>query len=173
MVYDERYYTGEDLAFEWGILLKNPKVLVINKVLSFYVQHPGSITKINDFKLFDFYFALNHLCEDYKDLNTTNKFINDILQAIKEWSFFNFLHNARFYLESNSIIPRKFLKNLQKYRPELYQSVLNDVKSIKKLISKVTFKQKIYFWLFKTSPSVFLNTWFYLSRLKKFFLQEK
>ncbi|WP_162178792.1 glycosyltransferase family 2 protein [Thermotoga sp. Xyl54] len=169
LVYDERYYTGEDLAFEWEVLLKNPKVLVINKVLSFYVQHPGSITKMNDFKLFDFYFAINKLCEDYKGLKTTNEFINDILQAIKEWSLFNFLYNVRCYLERNSITAGRFLKNLRQNYPRLYQLVLSDVKSIKRLISKVTFRQKIYFWLFKISPYVSLNTWSYLSRLKKFF----
>lgn len=166
-LYAEKYYTGEDLEFEWRVLLKNPKVLAISKTLSYYVQRPASLTKTINFRQFDFYPALKQLYEKQKELISDDEPTSELLQAVLEWSIFNFLGLVFFQLRNSKKSPiKEFLKGLEQHHPGLFQMVVRDARSITRLVSKVTKKDRVYFSLFRFSPRVFLTIWLHLSRLK-------
>ena len=70
------------------------------------------------------------------------------------------------YLNSNSY--KKIMQYLEKYYPNLLKTVLNDVRSNKKLVSHKKRNEKIMFQLFTLSPKIFLRIYKIYNIIKKY-----
>jgi len=166
--YNEKYRFSEDYEFEWKVLLKRPTVLVINKVLSFYVQCPSSITKSKDtdFKRSASYLAIRELYGGLSDDPTTDA---ELKQAILEQAVLQFLYFLLHLRKSTGKPFPNLLKALQQEHPHILDQVSDDIKSLLiKPPSKMSWKKRVFFMLFKLWPSLGAELYYCYCKLKAF-----
>lgn len=166
--YNEKYRFSEDYEFEWKVFLKKPMVLVINKVLSFYVQRSGSITKSKDadFERLASYLAIRELYGGLCDDPSTKE---ELKQAILEQAVLQFVY---FLLHLRKSMEKPFaslFKELQQEYPHILDQVSDDVRSLlTKPPSKISWKKRAFFMLFRSCPSLSAELWYQYSKFKTF-----
>lgn len=169
LFYDERYRFSEDYEFEWRVLLKKPTVLVINKILSFYVQRTDSLTKSRDtdFKRLDSYLAIKKL---YNDLNNVSdsSIADDLKRSILEQAVIQFINCLCHLRRTGGKTFSHLLKELRQKFPDVVYQVSDDVKTLLKSPSKTPWKWRVFLTLLGLCPSISLSLWYYYPKFKEF-----
>ncbi len=152
--YNEKLYYFEEYEFGWRILTKGKRVVFLDKVLTFYLNRPGSLSStLNITKRCNAYFSRIETLKFYNSYLPKSYEIKLMKHGIEEDAVFIFL--TLFLTELKGCSYKKAISKIDKMYPGLFEDALSRARSLKKFfIIPVSIKQRIYFSLFKISPRI-------------------
>lgn len=166
-------YCGGDQEFFYKALFWSDSVWFIDKVFLYYVRRKGSITQGYNIRRFDSIIAFERVLS-YFDENQQNSRNDERLRQIKNavyenrqiYFILNFIHFTR---QMNFIEITTELNNLrhsmEDVYPGLYQRIMHDISSTKRLSVQLSPLKKAGFRLFQVSPKFFLQICAILHRI--------
>ncbi|MDP1417453.1 glycosyltransferase family 2 protein [Peribacillus simplex] len=158
IMYTNGCVAGEDIEFVYKALAKANNVLVINKVLSYYVQRQGSITNSYNIKRFDSVAALERVCIYFAEIR--NQKLLELSRVIRNESIIkNYIGTFRLCMrqlvKSKRINPRKAIKIITHDIENNYPEMKNIVMKLVKFNKGRSLSQKIELKLFIISPLLY------------------
>ncbi|UZD45485.1 glycosyltransferase family 2 protein [Peribacillus frigoritolerans] len=158
IMYTKGCVAGEDIEFVYKALAKANNVLLINKVLSYYVQRQGSITNSYNIKRFDSVAALERVYINFVEIG--NPKLIELSRVIRNESIIKnytgtFRLCMRQLVKSKRINPGRAIKIITEDIENNYPEMKNRVMRLVKYNKGRSLSQKIELKLFIISPLLY------------------